>query len=98
MEQGYAYILTHPGTPSVFYDHLFEKPLEGVVRELVAFRKNAGLHCRSKLEIHKADRDCYVAEVDDKVLVKLGPGDVNVDSAIWSKALSGSNWAVWERR
>ena len=23
LQQGYAYILTHPGTPCVFYDHLW---------------------------------------------------------------------------
>lgn len=23
LQEGYAYILTHPGTPCVFYDHLY---------------------------------------------------------------------------
>lgn len=25
--QGYVYILTHPGTPCIFYDHLFQDGL-----------------------------------------------------------------------
>jgi hypothetical protein len=31
LEEGYAYILTHPGTPCVFYDHLYQ---EGGLRQV----------------------------------------------------------------
>ena len=45
-KQGYAYILTHPGTPAVFYDHLFSNNCKGI-SSLIAVRKRAGIHCRS---------------------------------------------------
>ena len=47
MEQGYAYILTHPGTPCVFWDHLSDQRLRDTVGRLVACRKRNGLNCRS---------------------------------------------------
>ena len=28
--QGYAYIMTHPGTPTIFWDHLFDAECEGL--------------------------------------------------------------------
>jgi alpha-amylase len=31
LQEGYAYILTHPGTPCVFYDHLYA---EGGLRQV----------------------------------------------------------------
>ena len=41
-------ILTHPGTPTIFYDHFYADGLGDSIRELVKIRKRAGLHCRSK--------------------------------------------------
>ena len=47
LEQGYAYILTHPGTPAIFWDHMFHnQQLRHVVQRLVALRKKQGIHCR----------------------------------------------------
>lgn len=49
VEQGYAYILTHPGTPCVFWDHLCDQRAKDMVARLVAIRKRAGIHCRSEV-------------------------------------------------
>ena len=48
LHEGYAYILTHPGTPTIFCDHYFADGLGDSIRELVKIRKHVGLHCRSK--------------------------------------------------
>ena len=48
LEEGYAYIMTHPGTPSVFLDHLDDGKLADVIRRLIALRKDADIHCRSQ--------------------------------------------------
>ena len=64
--QGYAYILTHPGTPCIFYDHLFGKGFGGLkdhVARLVAVRRRAGVHCRSVVKVLRAERDVYAAQV-----------------------------------
>ena len=50
LEQGYAYLMTHPGTPSVFYDHLEEPQLAHTIQRLIALRLRAGIHCRSQVK------------------------------------------------
>lgn len=47
---GYAYILTHPGTPSVFYDHIFSH-YKTEIASLISLRKRNGIHCRSTVSI-----------------------------------------------
>jgi len=47
---GYAYILTHPGTPSVFYDHIFS-PYKTEIASLISLRQRNGIHCRSTVSI-----------------------------------------------
>jgi len=63
-ETGYAYVLTHPGTPCIFYDDLFAHGEK--LRELVALRKRADLTSRSNIEILAAEADMYVARIDEK--------------------------------
>lgn len=48
--QGYAYILTHPGTPSVFYDHIFSH-YNSQISTLISIRNRNKIHCRSMVSI-----------------------------------------------
>lgn len=98
LQQGYAYLLTHPGTPCVFYDHLHDKGLENVVQRLITFRRRNGINCRSLLSIIKAERDLYVAMIDDNALMKMGPGDYKPDLSMWERVDHGPLWAVYERK
>ncbi|KAG9153000.1 hypothetical protein Leryth_021946 [Lithospermum erythrorhizon] len=95
--QGYAYILTHPGTPSVFYDHLFSH-YRSQIAQLLSLRKKNKIHCRSTVKISKAERDVYAAIVDDKVAMKIGPGHYEPPSEAkkWSLAIEGKDYKVWE--
>lgn len=47
--QGYAYILTHPGTPAVFYDHIFSH-LQPEIAKFISIRHRQKIHCRSKVK------------------------------------------------
>lgn len=49
IEEGYCYILTHPGTPCIFYDHFFDGGLGNKIRELVRLRKRTKISARSKV-------------------------------------------------
>ena len=64
LEEGYAYILTHPGTPTIFYDHWTAKETvmvggtqaaDGRLREcietLIKIRKRVGISSRSAIQI-----------------------------------------------
>ncbi|KAJ1421491.1 Glycosyl hydrolase, family 13, catalytic domain [Sesbania bispinosa] len=75
--QGYAYILTHPGTPVIFYDHFYDFGIHDVITELIEARRRAGIHCRSSIKIYHANNEGYVAQVGDALVMKLGQFDWN---------------------
>ena len=49
---GYAYILTHPGTPSVFYDHMFSRYMPEI-SALISLRNRNKIQCKSIVSIIK---------------------------------------------
>ncbi|GAB4417441.1 MAG: hypothetical protein OHK0039_27800 [Bacteroidia bacterium] len=95
--QGYAYILTHPGIPSVFWDHFYDWGLHDPIEDLVQIRKRNGLHSESSLSIKAAQGNLYAAEIDGKVAMKIGPGSWSPSGSGWVLAASGSDYAVWEK-
>ena len=105
LQQGYAYILTHPGTPCVFYDHHWSDVggLGTRIRELLAVRKQCGISAWSKVTVRRATGDLYACTVDDKLAMKIGFGEwspnrdpsVKLDVPHWKCTVSGVNFAVW---
>ncbi|XP_022967951.1 alpha-amylase 3, chloroplastic-like isoform X1 [Cucurbita maxima] len=95
--QGYAYILTHPGTPSVFFDHILSH-YKSEIAALITLRQRNKVNCRSAVKIQKAERDVYAATIDDKVAVKIGPGHFEPPSISggWSLVIEGNDYKVWE--
>jgi alpha-amylase len=63
--QAYAYYLTHPGVPCVFWEHAFDwgEGVRAAVSELVALRRRNGIGRSSRVEILAAEPDMYVARV-----------------------------------
>uniref|UniRef100_A0A061QGW0 alpha-amylase n=1 Tax=Tetraselmis sp. GSL018 TaxID=582737 RepID=A0A061QGW0_9CHLO len=102
LEEGYCYILTHPGSPCVFYDHFFAGGLGDKIRELIKLRKRNKINARSKIVIVKAVGDLYAATIDEKVHMKIGHGDWSPNHANlggeWNAAVTGKDFAVWERK
>ncbi|PSC69027.1 glycoside hydrolase family 13 [Micractinium conductrix] len=101
---GYAYILTHPGVPCLFWEHHFDWGLAKQIDKLVAVRKRAGIRADSKLEILAADKDMYVARCNGSVVIKLGPRFDMPANLVprkedgWELAASGQDFAVWEKK
>ncbi|KAL2631868.1 hypothetical protein R1flu_016554 [Riccia fluitans] len=101
--QGYVYILTHPGIPCVFWDHYFDwKQLQYGIKELIDVRKRNDIRADSRLEILAAESDLYVAKVDDKLLVKIGPrleiGNLAPCQKEYNVASVGEGYIVWEKK
>jgi alpha-amylase len=96
--QGYAYLLTHPGIPCVFWPHFFDygDAIRAKLAALIAIRKAQGLHRASVVNIAAADDARYAAIVDGKVAVKLGPGPWDPGDG-WRVATDGNDFAVWTR-
>jgi len=77
--EGYAYLLTHPGTPCVFFDHFYyDESLKKHITSLVGIRKRAGLNYKSEVIIRKTYNDLYAAVIDKKVAVKVRRGSYGI--------------------
>ncbi|PCJ16825.1 MAG: alpha-amylase [Candidatus Cloacimonadota bacterium] len=96
--EAYAYILTHPGVPTVFWDHLYLNGnyLKAKIIELTRFRVKMGLNKNSKIEILEASTNLYVAQINRSVLVKLGSLNYKTTDE-WKISLSGENYKIYLR-
>ncbi|KAI3504860.1 hypothetical protein L1887_26613 [Cichorium endivia] len=94
---GYVYILTHPGIPSIFYDHFLNWGLKDQIRKVSAVRARNGISATSHVKILAYEADLYVAEIDEKIIVKIGPKDDlgNLIPRNFQVATSGLNYCVW---
>lgn len=107
VEQGYAYILTHPGVPTVYWKHYFDwgNDLKEKIKALVNARKVADIHSGSKFYTQQNARQqgVYAAYVEGRkgaLYVRIGGSDQE-----WTPARSnyhgyheyaqGSGWKVW---
>ncbi len=107
VEQGYAYILTHPGIPSVYWKHYFDwgSELKNKIKALINARKVAGVHAGSLLHTQENARNngVYAARVDGRfgeLFVRIGGDDFQ-----WQPFYSGyhnyreyaygNGWKVW---
>ncbi|XP_030482491.2 uncharacterized protein LOC115699295 isoform X2 [Cannabis sativa] len=104
LAQGYAYILTHPGTPVIFYDHFYDFGIRDIITELIEARRRAGIHCRSTVKIFHANNEGYVAQIGDTLVMKLGhfdwnPSKENNLDGSWQKFVDkGSDYQLWSRQ
>ena len=76
--------------------------LKDTIKRLIVCRKENGLHARSEVKILLASADVYAACVDEKVYLKLGPGDHSPSweggylGRAWELVCSGEGFAVWQ--
>jgi alpha-amylase len=95
--EGYAYILTHPGIPTVFYPHIYNWNLKTQIAALMAARKAAGVTSTSAVAIQAATQGLYAATVTGsghQLAVKIGPNSWSPGTG-WTLRTSGTNYAVW---
>jgi alpha-amylase len=95
---GYAYLLTHPGIPCVFWPHYFDWDdyTRQRIDKLIQVRKRAGIHARSHVEIKEAWTGLYAAFIDGQLAVKLGSRGWSPGWG-WQLAVDGDKFAVWTR-
>jgi alpha-amylase len=98
VDRAYAYILTHPGIPCVFWSHLFDwgEPTHQRITQLVKLRRATGIHANSIVDIREAGRGLYAAMVDGKVALRLGTHHWRPGSG-WRLAVEGAQFSVWHR-
>jgi alpha-amylase len=107
VEQGYAYILTHPGVPSVYWKHYFDwgDGLREKIKALINARKVAGVHAGSQLNLQNNARDkgvyaAMVAGRKGRLYVRVGGGDDDWQPSAsgykdYREYARGAGWKVW---
>jgi alpha-amylase len=107
VEQAYAFILTHPGVPTVYWKHYFDwgSELQAKIRALINARKVAGLHAGS--EVHHQENARAAGVYAARVIGRLGDVYVRVggEDDTWQPFHSnyrgyreyagGAGWKVW---
>lgn len=99
--QGYAYILTHPGIPTIFYDHFVDGNLKSEIQNLMAIRKRNNLNANSNCRIITAEGDLYMAAIDENIVMKIGSrydvGNLAPPAPQFRIVASGNDYCLWER-
>jgi hypothetical protein len=95
--KGYAYLLTHPGTPMVWWPHYFNWGIKSEIDAMIKIRKDNGLSSTSNLNIVAATNNLYAAIIDDKVALKLGSDNWSPSGSGWTLKLSGNGFAIWSK-
>jgi len=94
--QGYAYTLTHPGIPTVYWVHYFDWGHGAALDELIRVREEQGITSCSTVAIQQASGSVYAAIIDNRVAMKIGPGSWS-PGAGWTLETSGTEYAVWSK-
>ncbi len=97
--EGYAYVLTHPGIPTVYYPHVYDWGLRAGIKALINTRKAMGITSTSGVSINAAQSGLYAATVTGskgQVAMKIGGSDWS-PGAGWALATSGNGYAVWTK-
>uniref|UniRef100_N1QT00 alpha-amylase n=1 Tax=Aegilops tauschii TaxID=37682 RepID=N1QT00_AEGTA len=83
----------------IFYDHFFTWGFKDEIAALMAIRKRNGITAMSALKILMHEGDAYVAEIDGKVVVKIGSRyDVGAVIPVgFATSAHGNGYAVWCR-
>ncbi len=100
LRKGYAYILTHPGNPAVFWTHFFDggSGVRNAIKDLIAIRKSVRVFSGSTINIVEARNNLYAAYIDGRsgtIAMKLGSGDWSPNGNGWVLQTSGNDYAVW---
>jgi len=100
---GYAYILTHPGIPCVYWPHYFDWGNDNrqAIKKLISIRKSFGITSGSKVNVLLADNSKYVANItgnNGQLIVKIGPGNYTPGASDWKLLTSGNDYALWGKK
>jgi alpha-amylase len=105
MLQAYAFILTHPGTPCVYWPDIYKmgSSVESALRQMIWARKHYGIHSESPVYIAKAAQgDCYAAYItgdNGQLAIKIGPGAWSPSGTKWhavnDRITWGTDYCIW---
>lgn len=97
---GYAYTITHPGIPSIFWDHVVDwgDDHRRKISDLIKARQDSEIPVDAHVNILSAEHDLYEAEMGNPPTLRaaLGPHAGNFhEGGYWRKAVQGRDFCVW---
>jgi hypothetical protein len=92
---GYAYILTHPGTPCVFWTDWNIASIQSAVKAIISARRKANISSTSSINIVSYSSGLYAAYVNGVLAVKLGTNSWSPSDSTFKLYTSGNNYAIW---
>ncbi|OZG75433.1 glucan 1,4-alpha-maltohexaosidase [Hahella sp. CCB-MM4] len=92
-KMAYAYILTSPGTPVVYWSHMYDWGLESFISSLIQIRKEAGIKAYSPISFHSGPSGLVGTTTGEngKVLFALDSNlsdPSSVESGSWSQVMN----------
>ena len=94
--QAYAYILSMPGVPCVFWPHW--KSYQEEINAMIAIRKKAGIHSQSQVLEETSSSYAYSATIQGhqrKVILRLGKNrDMTIPAGYW-KCVDGDHYTIY---
>jgi hypothetical protein len=102
LRKGYAYILTHPGVPMVFWTHFFDKPIgvQNAIKDIITIRKDMRISATSGLSIDRAENGLYAAYINGMngtIAVKIGNQAWSPNGTGWVLRTTGTDYAIWTK-
>ena len=107
VEQGYAYLLTHPGIPCVYWKHYFDwgEPLRERIKALINARKVAGVTSGTAIHLQQnaLSKKVYAAMLEGRhgqLFVRIGGSDEDWQPHFsydreYREYARGTGWKVW---
>ena len=95
LKMAYAVILTHPGTPCVFWGDWTKLDVQTTIKALLKIRRAAAISSTSSWRVVETVGGLYAAYIGDNVAVKLGSKDWSPADKAYRLTASGNNFAVW---
>lgn len=93
--QAYAFILSSPGIPCVFYPHWLNYRLDLAAQ--IAARRLAGVHAESEVSVTHADTyyECYSQGLRGTLIARIGAAAPTAPPEGYYKACGGNGWAYF---
>lgn len=95
----YAYILSHPGIPCVWWNHWNNPSYKSTIQNMINARKEVKIHSESEVTVNQTNATSYVATINGQngsILVKLGTSSYSIP-ANYTLIASGTNFEMWKK-
>ena len=97
-------MLTHPGIPMIWIFHYLFSDTSGTLKndinDLIRIRKENNINANSVLEVIETldgNNGYYLAQIDNKILVKIGDGKFNPESQ-WEIIKANTGLDIWKKK